>query len=276
MRGTFETLDGEDIYDPSSAWYYAIQIILFVYGLGSVAFLVLIENANVVNTYTRAGVFGVLYSLRYVQLWWYALYFGCFKFLVFVFVCTMITFRKTWCCGRRGGCVTIWSALLYAVIMLEIIAFGILSGYYASCNGLTQVDNPCNDYRWCCAPEVYTNPANACDNSSPCTTPGHTVLSALAPNQDFVALFWVSFVFILFDLFFGILPFALWASGTSSTLTREAAQSADDALLKDSAVDDSNVPAVIKQQQQQQAQLKGDMNTTHRNIHVHRRRYLLQ
>jgi hypothetical protein len=63
----------KDLYDGDSAWFYAYHYTLLVYGFGLVAALVLPLNAQVVNTYTRGTVFGILFSNRYTQPWWFAL-----------------------------------------------------------------------------------------------------------------------------------------------------------------------------------------------------------
>lgn len=192
-----------------SPWYYVIQIMLALYGLGYIATLVLIQNAIVPHTYFKANNNGVLYSLRYTSLYWYSLLFCAMRLFTFLVICQMLLYRKTTCCGSKGtGCSIFWMILLTGLTIVEVMNLTILGGYYSSCNGLGQVDNPCNDLLWCCAPEIYTQSGNLCSNTAACTPT--IALTQLKPNVDFVWLFSTTVAFTGFDIFFLLLPIGLW------------------------------------------------------------------
>lgn len=192
-----------------SPWYYVIQVMLAIYGLGYVATLVLIQNAIVPHTYFKANNNGVLYSLRYVSLYWYSLLFCAMRLFTFLVICQMLLYRKTNCCGTKGtGCSIFWMILLAGLTVVEVINLTILGGYYSKCNGLGQVDNPCNDLLWCCANEIFTQSGNLCSNTAPCTPA--VALEQLKPNIDFVWLFSTTVAFTGFDIFFLLLPIGLW------------------------------------------------------------------
>lgn len=180
------------------------QIFLLIYGAGWVASNVLVQNAYVEYTYTRAGVFGVLYSNRYVTAYWFALSFSTGRMVMFMVVCCYWLYRRTSFCGSRNCCFYWWWSLMVALLTLEAIVLAIYGSYYSKCNEPNQPDNPCNDLLYCCDPVIYGDPANMCPNSDGCT-PAWTLAQASA-NSDFVWLFAVSVVFLCADLVFVALP----------------------------------------------------------------------
>ena len=205
---------GEDLYDRGAPLYYAVQILLGLYSIGYFCSLVLLQNAQVVNTYTKGLDYGTLYSNRYDSLYWFALMFSAMRIFVIVFVCLGILFRKTTCCGCKFSCCTgIWLTLLIIVIMFNFLTLSILSTHYSKCNGLDQLDNPCNDKRWCCVEEIYVNPANKCGNT--CTP--YIPYNTLVADVDFIWLFSLTVVFCAFDLVFMLLPIGLWLNNGMPT-----------------------------------------------------------
>jgi hypothetical protein len=199
----------------TSPWYYVIQIMLAIYGLGYVATLVLIQNAIVPHTYFKANNNGVLYSLRYVSLYWYSLVFCAMRLFTFLVICQMLLYRKITCCGSKGTCCSVfWMMLLAGLTVVEIVNLTILGGYYGTCNGIGQVDNPCNDLLWCCASDIYMHSSNLCSNTAACNPV--VTLAQLKPNIDFVWLFSTTVAFTGFDIFFLLLPIGLWMTKTTT------------------------------------------------------------
>jgi hypothetical protein len=250
----FQTADGEDAYDGSSGWFAFYHGALIVYGLGWFASLPLIINATVENTYTKANNFGILYSNRYVQLYWYALAFSCLRMLVFLVMCSMILFRQTTTdcgdgrCCRRGRCrcccrgqvpccSIFWASCLGVLFLFELFVLATLGAYWNDCNGLQAVDNPCNAYVWCCDPLVAGNPANLCPNpSAACIDP--TVpkkVSQMPWNTDFLWLMSTTIVFFAFDLLFLLVPVAAavhqYIGGGTQTISRDTERAVDEQLM---------------------------------------------
>jgi hypothetical protein len=231
-KNVFLTSKGGDAYEVSVGWYYALHIILVIYGLGYVASLMQLQNAHVEHTYHKANEHGTLYSQRYVQLYWYALVFIAARIFVFFVVQSMLLYRKYLCCGGKVPvCTIMWSGFLVALVIVELMVLSILGHYYGKCNGLDQLDNPCNDLKWCCAPEIFNNPANKCSNTIACS-PALT-LASMVPDVDFVALFAVSVVFVAMDLFFLLLPLGLWMTASHTVYEEgEDDDGGDEALIE--------------------------------------------
>ncbi len=232
-QGTFfvETKQGHvDAYDIGSGWYYVFHVMLIIYGLGYIASLVLIQNVQVEHTFHKANVHGVLYSDRYVSAYWLAVFLMTFRPLIFVVVCSLLLYRNTTCCGNKAtACSAFWVVLLVLFVLADLLSFAIMSSFWTKCNGLGQAGNPCNSYKWCCAANIYSDPSNLCSITAACDPV--VTLSELQPNVDFVWLFSVSVAFAAFDVFFLMVPIALWLSGSS-------ASSALDSFNQDEAEDD--------------------------------------
>lgn len=207
---TYTTKLGQDAYDNGSPIYYILQVLMVMYAAGYIASLVLIQNANVVHTFHKANINGVLYSNRFNSLYWFALMFSALRIFVIIFVCLSILFRKTTCCKcTYSFCSSMWLFLLVVVIAMDFLVLSILSNHYSKCNGLDQLDNPCNDKKWCCASEIYSNPANLCGNTCAAFIP----YSSLVADVDFIWLFSVTVAFCAFDLAFLFIPVGLWLYG---------------------------------------------------------------
>jgi hypothetical protein len=110
------------------------------------------------------------------------------------FIMTMLAFRKIY------GCNIIWFALYIVCVCLSLVTLAALSGAYAHCNGQNQFGNVCNDRKWCCVPEIYSNLANKCPNTLPCDPP--VTLDDLRANSDFLGLYWMHFILLVFQAFF--------------------------------------------------------------------------
>lgn len=216
-----------DTYNGTSPWYWVLHVMLVIYALGYLASLAISLNTVVPHTYFKANQNGVLYSDRYNSAYWLATFFSAFRLFVFLVLCSMLLYRNTRCCGQNGGCTVFWIMLLMGLVLLELFNFTILTNAFVKCNGVDQVDNPCNDLMWCCVPEVYTNPTNLCSNTIACApltgdgVPTPTSLSQLKPNTDFIWMFSVTVCFMAFDVFFLLLPIGLWLVNSSSTFMAE-------------------------------------------------------
>jgi hypothetical protein len=217
----------QDGYDRGAALYYVVQVVLIVYGLGWIASLPLIQNAYVEHTYFKANNNGVLYSDRYRSMYWLSLVLSCVRPLVFLCMCFLLLFRSTTCCRQKySGCTGFWISLLLVFVLLDLVSFAILGSFYSTCNGPGQLGNPCNALDWCCVPNIFNVPGNLCANTGPCN-PLRT-FEDLKVSVDFLWLFFVSFGFILADLFFLLLPIGLWIVNTATATTATDQEKAKD------------------------------------------------
>jgi len=232
-----------DTYNGTSVWYWVLHVMLVIYALGYLASLAISLNTVVPHTYFKANQNGVLYSDRYNSAYWLATFFSAFRLFVFLVLCSMILYRNTRCCGRYGGCTVFWIVLLVGLVLLELFNFTILTNFFVKCNGVDQVDNPCNDLLWCCVPSVFANPSNLCSNTIACApltgsgAPTPTSLDQLKPNTDFIWMFSVSTVFMVFDAFFLLLPIGLWLVNSASS-TFMGGGGGEETCRKDLVVDD--------------------------------------
>jgi hypothetical protein len=190
-----------DYYSLASPWYWVLQICVTLYGMGAMAYLVLVQNVHVVDTVFESLPGGTYYTGRYISFVWYAIMLSCCRILVYPIVNATIMFR-----GSRG-CSIFWYIWIVLLVLIDVLVIVGLGSQYGSCNANGARDNLCNDARWCCAPEIYSAASNGCFNTGPCTPPIASI-SALAPNPDFLWLFWVNFTFLFLDiaimLFFGL------------------------------------------------------------------------
>lgn len=216
----FISADGQhDSFETGAASYYVTNVLLFLYGAGVVASLVLLQNATVLHTNTLGNNYGPLYSDRFVTPWWWALCFSATRVIMFLCVCSMLLYRKT-----GGGCCTIiWMVPISFFILLDLGTLFMLSNYLGACN--TNVpgnwNNPCNSYVYCCDARIYNNPNNNCRPTSACPPGQAQTLEQMHPNADFLWLFALSVVAIVFDIYFFTLPFITSLAGVKA-LTRSA------------------------------------------------------
>jgi hypothetical protein len=189
--------------------YYLTHVLQVVYLLGFVATTVLFVNAYVVHTHFFPGApNNDLYTERYTSPWWITLCFATLRFLFFLCMQWMFTYRNTLCCrGRYAGCTMFWLVLMVLILAMDCVGFVINTYYLAHCNGVDAFGNPCNSAGWCCLPEVRIRPSNHCPNemSGSCVVP-----LPLNMNGTFVGLFAVNIVFLLLEIYFVALPLVLW------------------------------------------------------------------
>jgi len=188
-----------DYYTLKSPWYVVIQVFMILYALCTLAYGVLIFNTRVTNTYFPGTQINVYYTQRYVSIEWYALLFAAAHLLMYPMVMMMITYRAS------HGCSVFWMIIISLLCVMSCYIVLALGRDYASCNNPSgdQRDNLCNDLRWCCAPEVNQNAANACPFMSltGCADfPAITSVQSLNPNVDFLWLFWTNFVYLIADI----------------------------------------------------------------------------
>jgi hypothetical protein len=197
-------------------YYYVINVMLVLYAIGFVASLVLIQNAHVVHTHHKGNVNGPLYSNRFTSMFWLALVLCVCRLWTFLVVNSMILYRRTQCCpnasGVGNGCTIFWSMLLVLCVVADYLVLAILGAYYRNCSGVEQLDNPCNDYQWCCVEAVYVIGSNLCGNTCTPFIPA----SALKPNPDFLWLFRTTVAFCAFDLVFLLMPLGMWLTANPS------------------------------------------------------------
>jgi hypothetical protein len=192
-----------DSFESGTITYYVTNVALLVYGLGVIASLTLLNNATVLYTYTLGNNYGTLYSDRFVTQWWWALFFNGTRVAHFLCVCSMLLFRKT-----AKWCNVAWWILMAFLFMLDVAALFMLSGYLGTCNGDSpgNWNNPCNSYNWCCDPRIYSRPENHCRPTSACPVGQAQTLEAMLPNADFLWLFVLNIVSVIFHLYFLALP----------------------------------------------------------------------
>jgi hypothetical protein len=225
----FISADGQHDSFEQGAWsYYITNVLLFIYGLGVVCSLVLLQNATVLHTNTLGNSYGPLYSDRFVTPWWWALFFGATRVLMFMCVCSMLLYRKT-----GGWCVVIWMVPITLFILLDVASLFILGNYLGACNANRpgNWNNPCNSYVYCCDERIYSNPDNNCRPTGPCPPGQAQTLEQMQPNADFLWLFALSVVAIVFDIYFFTLPFI--TSLTRAKALRSAFDVAKDTWVKD-------------------------------------------
>jgi len=198
----FISRDGTDLYESSNALYYFLQIVLWLYALGYVANLVLVMNTSVTHTYFKTLPGGALFTERYVTARWIFLMLALLRILVPICVLSMVLYR------RSLGCLIGWLVVLVLLVIVDVLVLIALGTDYGGCNGQNEFGNLCNAPLWCCVPEIYGNPANMCLNSVGCTPA--VALEDLRPNTDFLWLFWVTFVFVVFDVVLLMVPVIIW------------------------------------------------------------------
>lgn len=170
---------------------HAAQLaLLYGYGAAALAYLVVIQNSYPVESYFRVLPYGsVAFSLRYASFQWALTLLATFKLLMFPVMCTALLYR------RKRECVTAWTVVVILLACVDLVTVIGLGRFYGACNESGQVDNPCNDRRWCCHASIYSVTSNLCPRSTPCTPP----VTRLDPDADFLWAFYLSLLFALLD-----------------------------------------------------------------------------
>lgn len=185
-------------YDRNETFYWFLWVLVIGYVIGVGVYIgVFIQNTSMVYTwFANPGAPGSeLVSFRgtFTDV---AIRLTIFSHvLALMIILCMVIYRGNYACS------SLWFLLYVVTILMTIIGFGATLASYAHCNGQNEYGNPCNDLKWCCAPEIYSNPANRCPNTLPCD-PAVT-LGQLRANDDFLGLFWTNTIlFIVFQLGF--------------------------------------------------------------------------
>lgn len=188
---------GRDYYTVYSGWYYALIVLTNLYAACYIAFLVLIQNANVPNTVFAPGsTWGTYFSLLYKGVYWLSLFLSCWRILLYVVIQFMILFRKTrWCS-------IMWLVFIFLITLIDLLVVVCGGKMYGGCNTYGNPWNPCNDPNYCCAVEIYSQPNSGCTNTMACPAGFPTSTSGLYPNVDFLWFFWANLGFFAVDLVF--------------------------------------------------------------------------
>ena len=211
----FQGRQGQDLYETSAVLYYFLQVVMWFYIAGAIAYLVLIANVNIRHTYqVPPSLPGTLVSDRYGTFTWIFLMLSVIGNL---FIAVLVPMLVLW--RKDRGCTILWMVFLVIFTLLSVFTVVVLGGLWGSCNAQNQNGNICNDLEYCCAVEIYSNPANGCSNTGPCMLPNQpSSISQLRSNVDFRWLFAVSIVFMLFDITFFILLTILWFGGSDAII----------------------------------------------------------
>jgi hypothetical protein len=214
-----------DWYSPYGAWYYILQVLIYVFAAGLIADLVQVMNLNVTDTYFRELPGGKYFTLQFSSLQWTLLMLTNVKYMMPPIVMMAILFRRQW------SCTVFWFILMSIVWFSSLFVFIGFARFYGQANAMQgDRDNFFNSPLWCCAPEVYSNPSNQCPNVGACTCPPPpqpcphipTNVAELRVNEDALGRFWVDFVFFLYHSF--MVGFFLWVLAQPAIKKRMAAR----------------------------------------------------
>ena len=128
-------------------------------------------------------------------------------------VCSWIMYRQNF------GCNILWILLFGVMIFMTLLGNMGMGRFYNECNGQLQYGNICNDQNWCCVNEIFGNPLNGCPNTVPCAIPKS--LNDLHPNQDFMGLFWLNFIMLVFQCAFLVFTIIFWTKSEGGTTKQE-------------------------------------------------------
>ena len=183
-----------DYFVSSTPWYWVIQVISPIYYLSLVAYSILLLNVVIPDTYCAIYPCGTYFSLRFHSLQWISVSFTAIRFFLFPMFAMATVWRKDF------GCSIFWMILFGICLMVDVFGFLTLSRFFASCNGLNQPYNICNDINYCCAAEIWSVSANNCKNTGPCPVGFPTVLSELAANDIFLWIWATSIPYVLVEI----------------------------------------------------------------------------
>jgi len=184
-------------YDKRQTLYWIVWIFVLVYVIGAGVYIgFFVHNTSFIHTWfsnpSNPGDMLVSFRNTFTSV---AVRITVFTHILSVFfVMTLIAYRKIY------GCNILWFTLYILCFVLTLVGLAALSGSYAHCNDQNQYGNICNDFLYCCPVEIYSNPANKCPNTLPCDPP--TTLDQLKPNSDFLGLYWLNFILMVFQIVF--------------------------------------------------------------------------
>lgn len=205
-----------DYYRYSNPWYFAIQFFLILYGLSTLAYIVLITLENVEHTYFPGTAINTLHSDRYTSVTWWAIFLASTHVLMVPFALMMITYRRSY------GCSVFWFSLIFTLGFCDSYVLIVLGNDYQTCNNYDARGNICNDKAWCCAPQVNSVGSNACPISAggTCASRPITGLEQLSADPDFVWLFATNVAYFVADtlviVFFIVVSFCYPSSFRSA------------------------------------------------------------
>jgi len=182
----------KDYFVSTCKWYWIIEIFSPIYCLSLLAYAILLLNVNITDGYCAVYPCGTYFSLRYTSLQWISLAFTSMRFVMFIFFCGAVIYR------RDFGCSVFWFILLLALVIMDVFSFISLTKFYVSCH-----DGPyniCNDINYCCASEVYSVASNHCKNTGPCPVGFPTSIAQLRPNETFKWIYFTSLFYVLFEV----------------------------------------------------------------------------
>lgn len=204
-------------YDKRASLYWAIWVFVLLYVIGTGIYLgFFVHNVSFLHTwFARPSVPGdMLVSFRngFASV---SVRISVFSHVLSVFfIMTMLSFRKIY------GCNIIWFVLYVVCFLLSLVTLAALSGQYAHCNGQNQFGNVCNDRKWCCVPEIFSNLANKCPNTLPCDPP--VTQDDLRANSDFLGLYWLNFILLVLQaVFIGLTIWVLYKKEDQPTEEKE-------------------------------------------------------
>lgn len=190
MRGPFARH-----YDGNAYLYWWLWALVIVYTVLLVVWIaVSVNSVAITHTYFKnPGAPGAqLDSLR-GSFTTVALRIGIiFNMIALAWIISMIAYRNN---------VVLSIGFFVLFVIGAVVAFFTmvaLSDQYSHCNGQNQWGNLCNAPNYCCAHEIWTNPDNGCPNTFDCATP--LTIDDLAPNDNFLSLFWIHFVLLLLHI----------------------------------------------------------------------------
>lgn len=166
---------GYDYYKRGTATYGILFACLIVYVCGLIASSALTLNATIPA------------AQRYHSNYWLAIFLTTMRIWSLIIVVNMILYRQTFCCGSYLSCTGFWFILLVPFIVADVMVVGILGSFFRTCN----------------------DPFAAAGTYNPCSTP-----YATGADSNFVFLFAVSVVSLVFLLFFSVFPvlsITVWA-----------------------------------------------------------------
>jgi len=197
----FQNRKGKDLYETNNALYYTLNIILWIYAVGYVAWIMIPLLTNITHTFfLTPGMPGELFSIRYSSLTWIFLMLSALRLFVPIAVRIIIIFRKS------NGCTITWLVILGLLVIVDFLVWVVLAALYSNCNEDGFRFNICNDPLYCCV--FWDNAFNMCENSTPCT-PAVTV-DQLQPDGLFLWAFWTSLIFVILDWILLLIPVVLW------------------------------------------------------------------
>jgi hypothetical protein len=179
----------------------ALIVLSVVYFLTYPAYIVLVINVNIPDTYTYTpSTWGTYYSCRYISLAWWAVFLSGARIFIPLAVFTMIGIRKV------KGCISFHVLIIFVIAILGFLAnfgFWVLAG---TCNDPGTQCNICDDALKCCEPTAYSK--GNCPNTGPCQF--SLTQSQLYWDSTFTGLFVTNLLYLIADGFVVLCILIIW------------------------------------------------------------------